>query len=512
MLQKLSNLRLPIDFDNSVIARQIQKKLGNYRFVKIDRLSLDSRRKNDIHYVASVIVDGNPNHNLQEYKEKLSQIKQLVNCKVDLSSRPIIIGSGPCGMFAGLVLAHYGLSPIIFEGGDKVENRSKIVTNFNLGGDLCENTNIQFGEGGAGTFSDGKLNTGISSEYISVVLNEFVRHGAKEDILYSAKPHIGTDILKNVVKNIRNTIVSLGGEYKFNHKVDEIVIKDGRVAGVKAKGVTYESENVILACGHSARDTIKKLYSQGVNMSAKVFAVGARVEHSQQLIDIGQYGNTKGLPAADYKLSHRLSSGSGCFTFCMCPGGYVMPSMSEKNTVVTNGMSENKRDSGFANSAVLVGIEPKDYGDGVLDGFDYQQRLERLAFDIGKSYAAPAVKVSDFIDGKVTKNIADIKSTYARGLECADFQKVFDKKVVDGMREGLVAFGKKINGFDKNGILIGVESRSSSPVRIDRDDKGMSNIVGLYPSGEGAGFAGGITSSAVDGIKTALKLVQNNKQ
>lgn len=196
MLQKLSNLRLPIDFDSNVIARQIQKNLGNYKFVKIDRLSLDSRRKNDIHYVASVIVDGKPNHNLQEYKEKLTQIKQLVDCKVNLSSRPIIVGSGPCGMFAGLVLAHYGLGPIIFEGGDMVENRSKIVTNFNLGGELCENTNIQFGEGGAGTFSDGKLNTGISSEYISVVLNEFVRHGAKEDILYSAKPHIGTDIFK----------------------------------------------------------------------------------------------------------------------------------------------------------------------------------------------------------------------------------------------------------------------------------------------------------------------------
>ncbi len=511
MLQKLTNLRLPIGFDNDTIKTTITKKIGNYKFVKLDRLSIDSRHKGDIHYVASVIVDGKPNSKLTEYIQPKTKVSELATCKVSLNSRPIIIGSGPCGMFAGLVLSHYGLKPIIFEGGDKVENRSKIVTNFNLGGNLDENTNIQFGEGGAGTFSDGKLNTGISSEYIQIVLNEFVNHGAKEDILYSAKPHIGTDILKNVVKNIRMTIESLGGEYKFNSKVDEIIINNGKVVGVRSCGVTYDSENVILACGHSARDTITKLYYQGVNMTAKPFAVGARVEHSQQLIDIGQYGNTKGLPPADYKLSHRLSNGRGCFTFCMCPGGYVMPSMSEANTIVTNGMSENKRDSGFANSAILVGVEPEDFGGGVLDGFKFQEKLEKEAYRVGNNYSAPAVKVSDFINGKTSKDISSVKTTYSRGLVSGDFQKIFDKKIADGMKEGLVAFGKKINGFDKNGILIGVESRSSSPVRIERDELGMSNIKGLYPAGEGAGFAGGITSSAVDGIKIALKLIANNK-
>lgn len=511
MLQKLTNLRLPIGFDNNTIAECVRRKIGNYKFVRTDRLSLDSRRKNDIHYVATVIVDGKPNSSLIEYVEPKTSISQLVTNNVKLGSRPIIIGSGPCGMFAGLTLAYNGLKPIIFEGGDMVENRSKIVTNFNLGGDLNENTNIQFGEGGAGTFSDGKLNTGISSEYISVVLNEFVKHGANEDILFNAKPHIGTDILREVVKNIRKTIESLGGEYKFNSKVDEVIIKNGKVIGVKSCGVTYDTDNVILACGHSARDTIRKLYAQGVKMSAKAFAVGARVEHSQQLIDKGQYGNTKGLPPADYKLSHRLADGSGCFTFCMCPGGYVMPSMSEINTIVTNGMSEYKRDSGYANSAVLVGIEPKDYGSGVLDGFAYQERLEKTAYNMGYNYSAPSVKVADFVAGKLSKSLSNYKTSYARGVESADFQRVFDKKVLEGMREGLVNFGKKINGFDKEGILIGVESRSSSPVRIERDVNGMSNIVGLYPSGEGAGFAGGITSSAVDGIKTALKLIENNK-
>lgn len=511
MLQKLTNLRLPIGYDKKTIEELMRKKIGNYKFVKLDKLSLDSRHKNDIHYVATIVVDGKPNSSLKEYIAPKTSIEQLVATSVKLNNRPIIVGTGPCGMFAGLTLAYHGLKPILFEGGDMVENRSKIVTNFNLGGDLNENTNIQFGEGGAGTFSDGKLNTGISSEYIPIVLNEFVRHGANEDILFNAKPHIGTDVLREVVKNIRRTIESLGGEYKFNSKVDEIIIKNNKVVGVKACNITYESENIILACGHSARDTIRKLHSQGVNMSAKAFAVGARVEHSQQLIDKGQYGGTKGLPPADYKLSHRLSDGSGCFTFCMCPGGYVMPSMSEANTVVTNGMSEYKRDSGYANSAVLVGIEPKDYGGGVFDGFAYQERLEKTAFDIGRNYSAPAVKVADFVSGRKSKDLANFATTYARGLESADFQRVFDKKVLNGMREGLVNFGKKINGFDKEGVLIGVESRSSSPVRIERGEDGMSNIVGLYPSGEGAGYAGGITSSAVDGIKTALKLIENNK-
>lgn len=510
MLQKLSNLRLPIGFDEQTIISCINKKFGGYKFVKLDKLSLDSRRKNDIHYIASVVVDGKPNSNMAEYVQPKVSVKQLVDCKVKLDKRPIIIGSGPAGMFAGLVLAHFGLNPLILEGGDRVENRSKIVTNFNLGGALDCDTNIQFGEGGAGTFSDGKLNTGISSEYISVMLNEFVKHGASKEILYLAKPHIGTDVLKEVVKNIRQTIESLGGEYKFKTKVQELVIKNGKVCGVKACGVVYESDNVILACGHSARDTIRKLYSQGVNMSAKPFAVGARVEHTQQLIDNAQYGNTKGLPPADYKLSHRLADGSGCFTFCMCPGGYVMPSMSEQNTVVTNGMSEFKRDSGFANSAVLVGIEPKNFGEGVFAGIEYQERLEKIAFEVGGNYSAPAVKVVDFIAGRKSLGVENYKSTYARGLVSSDFRQIFDKKIVNGMCEGLVGFGKKIQGFDKNGILIGVESRSSSPVRIERDERGMSNIVGLYPCGEGAGYAGGITSSAVDGIKIALKVVHNN--
>lgn len=517
MLFKINNVKLPIGFDNDSIIKAVKKVADGYKFVSLDKLSLDSRDKRNIHYIASVIVDGKATSRFAEYKQPLKSVKMLVDrtlCEVKndikISSRPIIIGSGPSGMFAGLVLSNAGLNPIIFERGESVENRSKIVTKFVSGGDLNENTNMQFGEGGAGTFSDGKLNTGISSEYIKMILHEFVSHGATEDILYLAKPHIGTDILRNVVANIRKTIQSLGGEYRFNSKVEEIVIQNGKAVGVKVDGMIVESDNIILACGHSARDTIRKLYSQGVYMTPKAFAVGARVEHRQSLINKGQYGDTKGLPPADYKLSHRLANGRGCFTFCMCPGGYIMPCMSEKNTVVTNGMSAYKRDSDFANSAVLVGVEPEDYGGGVLDGFAYQEKMEKLAFDVDKSYSAPAVKVQDFVAGKVSKSLYDFETTFEKGVVSADFCKIFDKKIVEGIREGLVGFGKKINGFDKNGILIGVESRSSSPVRIERNEFGMANIEGLYPCGEGAGYAGGIMSSAVDGVKTALNLIQNN--
>lgn len=510
MLQKLNNLRLPIGFDQNILNNAVAKKIKNAKVIKIDKLSLDCRRKNDIHYVASVVVDCKYNSNLVEYIQPKTSVEQLVTHNIKLDKRPIIIGSGPSGMFAGLVLAYHGLNPIILERGEKVENRSKIIANFNNGGDLDENTNIQFGEGGAGTFSDGKLNTGISSEYISIVFNEFVKHGANSDILFNAKPHIGTDILRIVVKNIRKTIESLGGEYRFNSKVQKVLFKEGKVVGVVVNGETIDCDNVILACGHSARDLIATLFSDGVEMSQKPFAVGARVEHLQEMIDKSQYGSTKGLPPSDYKLSHRLSNGNGCFTFCMCPGGYVMPSMSEKETVVTNGMSEYKRDSGFANSAILVGVNPSDYSSDTLFGFELQKKLEQNAFRFGKNYQAPAVKVVDFLSDKTSNNIENAKTTYARGLVKCDFQSLLPQNVVQGMKEGLIAFGKKINGFDKNGILIGVESRSSSPVRVLRNDFGMSNMYGLYPCGEGAGYAGGITSSAVDGIKCALNIICNN--
>lgn len=514
MLQKLNNLRLPIGFAEADIIREINKKIGGYKYVKIDKLSLDSRRKNDIHYTANIVISGKPNSSkLVEYLPKKSSVMELVESGVKSDSRPIIIGSGPCGMFAGLLLASQGLKPIIFERGERVDKRAKTVDNFDRGAELLEESNIQYGEGGAGTFSDGKLNTGINSEYINIVLSEFVRMGADPSILYDSKPHIGTDVLRNVVKNIREEIEKLGGEYHFDSKVSDIKVRDGKVVAVKVNDIDFEAENIILACGHSARDTVKMLYDKGVDMEAKAFAVGMRVEHTQEMLDIAQYGRVdRELPPSDYKLSHRLDNGKGCFTFCMCPGGYVVPAESETHTVVTNGMSERARDGKFCNSAVLVGVDPIDYGNGALDGFEFQRNLEKMAYMVGDNYSAPAVLVKDFLKGNISRKVESFENTYSRGLVTADIDKILPSFVTNGMREGLVAFGRKVRGFDSSGVLIGVESRSSSPVRICRDENGESNIKGLYPAGEGAGYAGGITSSAVDGIKVALKLINKLKE
>ena len=514
MLQKLNNLRLPIGYNESDIKASIRKKIGDYEYIKLDKLSLDCRRKNDIHYNASVVVNGKVNPKLLvEYIPKKTSCSELKYSGIKKIKNPIVIGSGPSGLFCALVLAENGLNPIIFERGDSVENRREKVNIFSCGRSLDENTNIQFGEGGAGTFSDGKLNTGISSEYISIVLNEFVKHGAFSNILYDSKPHIGTDVLQNVVKSMRLYIEKLGGKFYFNTKVDSVIIEGGKVRGVIANNEKFFTDNIVLACGHSARDTIRMLYDLGVNMEAKSFAVGMRVEHKQEMLDIAQYGKVyDNLPPSDYKLSHRLSNGKGCFTFCMCPGGYVVPAMSEEFTVVTNGMSEQRRDNKFCNSAVLVGVDPSDYGSKVLDGFAFQEKIEKLAYNVAKNYSAPSILVKDFISGNKSKCLDSIETSYTRGLASSTMENVLPKFVLDGMREGLVAFGKKVRNFDKEGVLIGVESRSSSPVRVLRGENYMSNIEGLYPAGEGAGYAGGITSSAVDGIKVALKLIENNRK
>ena len=513
MKQKMSNLRLPINYNEFIIKNEVEKKIGKCGIVKIDKLSLDCRKKHDIHYVASIIVDAKKNKSkLSEYKELKSNMKELVCEGVNTDSRPVIIGSGPCGMFAGLLLAEQGLRPIIFERGEAVENRRKTVDIFATGGEFSEQSNIQFGEGGAGTFSDGKLNTGINSEYINIVLNEFVKHGANSSILFDAKPHIGTDVLLGVVKSIRERILSLGGEYHFSSKVDDIIVKDGEMQAITVGGIEFCAKNVILACGHSARDTITMLYEKGIEMESKSFAVGMRVEHEQSMLDIAQYGSQNPLlPPSDYKLAHRLDNGKGCFTFCMCPGGVIVPAQSEQNTVVTNGMSEQKRDGKFGNSGVLVGVDPADFGDGVLAGFEFQKNIEKLAYNVGGDYSAPAVLVTDFLAGKVSGDLSNYDTSFTRGLTSCDITKILPKFVTDGIGEGLTKFGTRVKGFDTSGVLIGVESRSSSPVRVLRDECGMSNVRGLYPSGEGAGFAGGITSSAVDGIKTALKLIEKLK-
>ena len=473
----IRNVRLEIGED--------EKKLKG----KLIKKSLDARDKQDIHYVCSVAVG--------EEEEKY-EIKEAC-----LPSRPVIVGFGPAGMFAGLYLARAGCRPIIIERGLSVENRIASVEAFRKSGILDPECNAQFGEGGAGTFSDGKLNTTTHDSRIRFVLNEFYKHGAPQSVTYDAKPHIGTDVLVDVVRNIRNEIISLGGEILFSSHLDKLNVELGRIVSVQINGQELECENVILATGHSARDTYEQLLSQGVPMQRKAFSMGARIEHLQYDIDEVQYGRHD-LPAADYKLSHE-----GTYTFCMCPGGEVFAAASETGGVCTNGMSYSKRDGQNANSAVLVSLLPEDFPyDGVLAGMYWQREIEQRAYDYGgKNYYATCQKVGDFLSGIPSSGPGRIIPSYLPGVRWGDVCEILPDKITSSMKNALVAFDRKVRGFaDKDAVLTAPETRSSSPVRIVRGGDCQSAIAGLYPCGEGAGYSGGITSSAVDGLRCAEAL------
>ncbi|MDW7664321.1 MAG: hypothetical protein SCH12_05555, partial [Nitrosomonadaceae bacterium] len=432
--------------------------------------------------------------------------------------RPVIIGSGPCGLFAGLILAQMGFNPIILERGKTVRERTKDTFGLWRNGQLNPESNAQFGEGGAGTFSDGKLYSQIKDpkHYGRKVLTEFIKAGASPEILYVSKPHIGTFRLVGILEKIREAILSFGGEFYFQSRVDSIEIKKNRVCGVKlTTGEFITTDHVILAIGHSARDTFQMLYDQGIYIEAKSFSVGFRIEHPQSLIDHCRFGNNAGNPllgAADYKMVHHCSNGRSVYSFCMCPGGTVVAATSELGRVVTNGMSQYSRNERNANGGIVVGITPSDYPNHPLGGIVFQRHWEGRAFKLGgENYKAPGQLVGDFLIGKTSTSLGTVKPSYMPGVHLSDLNTSLPEYAVNAIRESLPIFDKQMKGFAMHdAVLTGVETRTSSPIRIKRNANYCSiNTVGLYPAGEGAGYAGGILSAAIDGIKVAEAVALN---
>lgn len=528
MAVKVNNIRISINDDLSIINKIAAKKTGisagdmiNFKILKE---SIDARRKGKIDFIYQVLFDcTNEEKVVKRAADKdvtLDKDYKYINVKfgqVKMHNRPIIIGSGPAGFFAGLVMAKNGYKPIIVERGSCVEKRDEKIKSFYNTGILDTDTNVQFGEGGAGTFSDGKLTTRIKDERCNFVLDEFVKFGAPGEIIYSGKPHIGTDILKGVVKNIRDEIIKLGGEVRFDSKVTDIQTDNGKITSVTINN-EYEipCEAVILAVGHSARDTYEMLIKRGMEFAGKPFAIGVRIEHKQSMINESQYGEFAGHPrlgAADYRVTYTSNKyGRPCYSFCMCPGGIVVAAASENGRVVTNGMSEYKRDGENANSAIVVGVTPDDFkGSDPLAGVEFQRHYEKLAYEVGGGlYMAPVQLVGDFLNDRITNKIGNIKPSYTRGYTFANIKDCLPDYVTAVLKEGIINFDRKIKGFsDNDAVLTGIETRTSAPVRMLRDENcEAEGLRGLYPAGEGAGYAGGIISSAVDGVRAAEKIMQ----
>ena len=427
--------------------------------------------------------------------------------------RPVVVGFGPAGIFCALMLARSGFAPIVLERGDDVDERTKKVEAFCKTGVLDPKCNVQFGEGGAGAFSDGKLNTLVKDKSYrgGFVLEQFVKAGAPEEILYVNKPHVGTDLLRNVIKTMRKEIVSRGGTVLFGQKMTGLSIENGAVCGVKTEdGSVFETDTVVLAIGHSARDTFRLLYEKEIPMATKPFSVGVRIEHPQRMIDESQYGKAAGrFPHADYKLVCHTENGRTVYTFCMCPGGTVMAAASDEDGVVTNGMSCHARDGENANSALLCEVKPEDVGDGLFAGMEFQRELEKAAFRLGGGeHKAPAQTVGDFLKKQKTVAFGDVRPSYPRGVTGCDLHELLPGFVSEALEQALPVFGRQIKGFDRpDAVMTGVESRTTSPIRILREEDLQSPVKGLYPCGEGAGYAGGILSAAIDGIKVAEQIV-----
>ncbi len=522
---RLTEIKLPLDHAQDAIKTAILKKLqispDDLISYSIFKRSYDARKKEEIILVYILDVGTTQEKRLLQRFKKDPRVmvtpdtsyRHVAQASSHLAVRPIVIGTGPCGMFAALTLAQMGFCPIVLERGKAVKERTADTFGFwRKKGDLNPESNAQFGEGGAGTFSDGKLYSQVrdSQHHGRKVLTELVNAGASPEILYVNKPHIGTFKLVGIVEKMRATIESLGGEIRFQSRVEDIHIAQGRVQGVTlASGEYIRSDHVVLAVGHSARDTFQMLFDRGVYLEAKPFSIGFRVEHPQSLIDQCRFGAQAGhrlLGAADYKLVHHSSNGRSVYSFCMCPGGLVVAAASEPGRLVTNGMSQYSRNERNANSAIVVGITPDDYPGHPLAGINFQRHLEERAFELGGgTYDAPGQLVGDFIADRPSQELGAVRPSYTPGVHLGDLSLSLPDYAIEAIREALPAFGKQIKGFDMNdAVLTGVETRTSSPIRIKRRENGQSlNTEGLYPAGEGAGYAGGILSAGIDGIKAA---------
>ena len=539
MLQ-ISQCKISIEKENDENA--IKKKISSLiscdsskiKDIKIIKKSIDARKKPDIYFSYTIIFSvenekkvlqkNKKNKDLRLYIGKQSQLESFIkNIENKKERKTVVVGAGPAGLFCAYLLSLCGQKPIIVERGKKIEDREKDVEKFWQDGILNNESNVSFGEGGAGTFSDGKLNTGVKDKngYKKFILESFVKFGANEDILYDSLPHIGTDILKLVISNMRKEMEKLGCQFMFESRFEEIILANEKISAIKIfdiaskKEKMLECENLVLAIGHSARDTFEKLYKKDIVMVAKPFAVGLRVVHSQEDIDRAQYGEiSKNLPAANYKCVGKTSDNRGVYSFCMCPGGYVVNASSKEGYLAVNGMSNSKRDSQYANSAIVVSVGPDDFGKETLSGMYFQEKYEKLAYEICQG-RIPVQTLGDLKKNKASNekkiDLNRIKNSIKGQYALTNLRNALPQFIINGIIEGMEQFGKKIKGFDKDDTLfMGIETRTSSPVRIIRNEDGSSqNLSNLYPCGEGAGYAGGIMSAAMDGLKIAQLIISN---